>query len=397
MKWKKAFPGLPAKGYSWLLFMVIFSAVLVLTLQAVAQNRTTVIPLFDKGDTGPTGATGPEGPTGPQGPTGATGDQGTAGPSGPTGAAGVTGNTGPSGPSGPAGVQGPAGETGPTGPIAGTNRQFIYNNNGSPAGAGVYYYSGKVGVGTTTPDTKMEIKGDGSHWSHGFLSLKNEAEDAGIRIYDSDTDVKHHIFNDTGFFDSLRICSQSAYTGGGITITQGGNVGIGTGTYVPTRRLTVKGNLAVLSSSNNSVVAEIGQGLDYAEGFDMSDCLKEEIKPGSVLVIDPEQPGKLTLSKVSYDTKVAGIVAGANGLGSGVRLGGDRFDYDVALAGRVYCMVDAGKTGIKPGDLLTTSDKPGYAMKALDHERAQGAILGKAMQSLEKGSKGQILVLVTLQ
>ena len=57
----------------------------------------------------------------------------------------------------------------------------------------------------------------------------------------------------------------------------------------------------------------------------------------------------------------------------------------------------AAQTDLKPGDLLTTSSIPGYAMKALDYSRAQGAILGKAMQELAKGETGQILVLVTLQ
>jgi hypothetical protein len=94
---------------------------------------------------------------------------------------------------------------------------------------------------------------------------------------------------------------------------------------------------------------------------------------------------------------VAGIVAGGKGLGSGVRLGVGQFDYDVALAGRVYCNVDATGGSIQPGDLLTTSGTPGYAMKANDLACAQGAILGKAMESLEAGEKGQILVLVTLQ
>jgi len=47
--------------------------------------------------------------------------------------------------------------------------------------------------------------------------------------------------------------------------------------------------------------------------------------------------------------------------------------------------------------LLTTSSTPGYAMKALDRNRAQGAILGKAMERLARGQRGQILVLVTLQ
>jgi hypothetical protein len=36
-------------------------------------------------------------------------------------------------------------------------------------------------------------------------------------------------------------------------------------------------------------------------------------------------------------------------------------------------------------------------MKAVDYMRAQGAILGKAMERLEQSQKGQILVLVTLQ
>jgi hypothetical protein len=36
-------------------------------------------------------------------------------------------------------------------------------------------------------------------------------------------------------------------------------------------------------------------------------------------------------------------------------------------------------------------------MKSTDYIRAQGAILGKAMETLKKGQKGQILVLVTLQ
>ena len=119
--------------------------------------------------------------------------------------------------------------------------------------------------------------------------------------------------------------------------------------------------------------------------------------PGTVLVIDPGHPGQLKVSSQPYDTKVAGIVSGANGLGSAIRVASEQFDRDVALAGRVYCNVDATEAGVEPGDLLTTSATPGYAMKVLDYTRAQGAILGKAMEPLAKGQTGQILVLVTLQ
>jgi len=156
-----------------------------------------------------------------------------------------------------------------------------------------------------------------------------------------------------------------------------------------------RGNVQIQRESDGTTIMELGAGLDYAEGFDVSK--DDEVEPGAVLVIDPDNPGKLVLSSKSYDTKVAGIVAGANNLGSGVRLGAGEFDHDVALAGRVYCNVDASQGGVKPGDLLTTSATPGHAMKVKDHSRSQGAILGKAMESMEKGEKGQILVLVTLQ
>jgi hypothetical protein len=160
---------------------------------------------------------------------------------------------------------------------------------------------------------------------------------------------------------------------------------------------TFEGKIVVegVDCKRNGIITRICAGLDYAEGFDVSDASR--VTPGTVLVIDPLAPGKLAVSQTPYDTKVAGIAAGAKGLGSGVRLGVGRFDHDVALAGRVYCNVDATRAAVRPGDLLTTAAEPGYAMKVTNHGRAQGAILGKAMEGLEKGRKGQILVLVTLQ
>jgi hypothetical protein len=51
---------------------------------------------------------------------------------------------------------------------------------------------------------------------------------------------------------------------------------------------------------------------------------------------------------------------------------------------------------IKPGDLLVTSSTAGFAMKGTDRERITGAIVGKALGSLDNGV-GVIEVLVTLQ
>jgi hypothetical protein len=137
-------------------------------------------------------------------------------------------------------------------------------------------------------------------------------------------------------------------------------------------------------------------GADVAEPFAMS---QEQIAKGSVVVIDEKHPGKLKLASRAYDTRVAGIVSGANGVNSGLSLQQDGVNaggQNVALTGRVYALADTCNGAIEPGDLLTTSDRPGYAMKVTDHARAQGAILGKAMTGLSEGS-GTVLVLVTLQ
>jgi hypothetical protein len=275
--------------------------------------------------------------------------------------------------------------------------------------------SGRVGIGTESPEAKLVVEGVGDSWHDGFIIVRNDGEDAGIQIHNG-SQVRHHIYNDAFMNSRLRIAPNGDFGNGGITITQDGNVGVGHTlpfrrltvdghTYISgnlalgsgntTRRLVVRGNILIESEATADPVLELGEGLDYAEGFDVAAAL--DIEPGMVLSIDPENPGKLTVSAEAYDSKVAGIVAGGKGLGSGVRLGVGRFDYDVALAGRVYCNVEASGSAIRPGDLLTTSATPGYAMKAEDCALRQGAILGKAMEGLEDGEKGQILVLVTLQ
>lgn len=139
-------------------------------------------------------------------------------------------------------------------------------------------------------------------------------------------------------------------------------------------------------------------GSDLAEPFKIT-SEDGEIPQGAVVVIDEQNPGHLKISTQDYDTHVAGVVSGANGINPGIQMqqqglldGGK----NVALTGRVYVQADDSNGAIKPGDLLTTSRIPGHAMKVTDHPRAAGAILGKAMTGLAEG-KGMVLVLVTLQ
>jgi len=174
-----------------------------------------------------------------------------------------------------------------------------------------------------------------------------------------------------------------------MTILNNGNVGIGTSN--PSQALQVIGTISC------STITITG-GSDLAEPFQIS-ALDKDAPQGAVVVIDEANPGRLKLSDVPYDVRVAGVISGANGIKPGIQMqqqGLLEGGQNVALTGRVYVQADTSNGPIQPGDLLTTSSTPGHAMKVTDHAKAQGAILGKAMTGLSEG-KGMVLVLVTLQ
>jgi hypothetical protein len=153
-------------------------------------------------------------------------------------------------------------------------------------------------------------------------------------------------------------------------------------------------------AGNDSVVIDGAAGdivlanADCAERFDVAEG---GVEPGTVMVIG--QGGALAPSSEPYDRRVAGIVSGAGEHRPGIVL--DAIDRGnprrpVALVGKVFCKVDARYGTICVGDLLTTSLTVGHAMKAADHRRAVGAIIGKALRPLD-GGVGLIPVLVALQ
>jgi len=161
-------------------------------------------------------------------------------------------------------------------------------------------------------------------------------------------------------------------------------------------RMYIDGGMIITGTAVTGIL-EITGGSDLAEPFAISDSVSLPV--GALVVIDDKNPGELKMSAVPYDRRVAGVVSGAGGINPGLTLkqgnvpGNGR---NIALTGWVYALATASNGGIIPGDLLTTSKLPGYAMKATDKGRRDGAVVGKAMTALEKG-EGLILVLVNLQ
>lgn len=172
---------------------------------------------------------------------------------------------------------------------------------------------------------------------------------------------------------------------------------------------TIRGNLNLTTGSGASIFFPDGTvqstawsgtlcGGDYAESVDITGE-RAQYEPGDVLVVDPDHPGRFIKASERYSTSVAGIYSTKPGL-IGRRQTTDpkltSTEVPMAMVGVVPTKVSAENGPIHSGDVLVTSSSSGRAMKGTDRTMFAGAIVGKAMGSLDSGT-GVIEVLVSLQ
>ena len=256
--------------------------------------------------------------------------------------------------------------------------------------------SGDVGIGVSNPVHDLQIeKSDSGNMTMWVKNTNNASANAHARFYvqvggTSGGDAKSVFAVQAGQVWSF-----------GLDNSDGDNFKISANTNLGTNDrfvLTPAGD-ATLSGEMTVDVINIAGGADLSENFEVAETAAKP-RPGMVVCIDPDNPGELVVSGKAYDRTVAGIISGAGGVHPGMLMGHEGTiadgDHPVALTGRVYCWADASSGPIQPGDLLTTSDTPGHAMKVADPAQAFGAVIGKAMTSLEEGT-GLVLTLVSLQ
>jgi len=145
-------------------------------------------------------------------------------------------------------------------------------------------------------------------------------------------------------------------------------------------------------------------GSDFAEAFKTSGS-KAAFEPGDVVVLCESDSKAVERTNRPYNTRVVGIYSTRPGVLGADKNGTTRVDEDdipVAIVGVVPTKVNDENGPIHPGDLLTTSGVPGYAMKASPvfvngvNIYPAGTIVGKALEALT-GSRGMIKILVMLR
>ena len=207
----------------------------------------------------------------------------------------------------------------------------------------------RIGIGTTTPTTKLEISGTTT--STAFAGPLTG--------------------NVTGNITSTGANSMT-------TLTMGGN--LTSKAILPDTTTTY--DIGSSSKKYNTVYAKAtsAQYADLAEIYESDD----EYEVGTVVIFGGEK--EITQSTISNDTRVCGVISEdpAYLMNSGSE------GQAVALVGKVKCKVHGV---VAKGDLLTTcGTHPGCAQKAISP--VLGSIVGKAMESKKDPSESVILISV---
>ncbi len=143
-----------------------------------------------------------------------------------------------------------------------------------------------------------------------------------------------------------------------------------------------------LFNRDGKVVEVIGGGGDLAEAVRPAEGA--ELRPGMVVrSVGADADGPLVVPVDSAaDPRAMGILSGAGELMPAITFNRTNAagEEAVALAGQVYCLVDATRHPIQPGDMLVSAELAGHAQRADPEGAPQGAVLGKAVEGLEAGT-----------
>jgi hypothetical protein len=197
------------------------------------------------------------------------------------------------------------------------------------------------------------------------------------------------VFATTGAYVTGLISATGNITGANLIIN--GSAAAGSGVLI------VSGNI---QTSTSNATSNIGNASNYFNRLfaqattalyaDLAEVYKADAQypPGTVLVFGGTQ--EVTMSTVSHDNKIAGVVSThpAHVMNSGLQ---SEFTVEVGLIGRVPCRVIGP---ISAGDRVVSSNRAGVAERLDMSQYQPGVIIGKALESYSSTDVGTIEVVV---
>jgi hypothetical protein len=152
-----------------------------------------------------------------------------------------------------------------------------------------------------------------------------------------------------------------------------------------THSLGVNGTIGASSTITASTTPDISETIPASD----------DVTPADVVSADPTGDTRAVRSSVPYDPTTIGVISDGS---SSFRINSNAGSADapdtgkyLVLAGRVPVHVTNENGPIKPGDYLTTSSTPGYAMKATH----AGPTIGKALAAFD-GTSGTVMTQTNL-
>ena len=289
--------------------------------------------------------------------------------------------------------------------------QLFINNIAEPGNVDtiINLHRGNVGIGIATPSTKLTVQNS----QPGPLVLVRNTSTTGDAIRAECNGSGHGVSAASVAHTGVAGASETGIGVHGLSsrgpgVSGESNSGPGLvgmtiqGANVIEGRRINQLVFAVTQTGNVLADGSFGGPADFAEMLPAA-ASSTAYEPGDVLAIGPD--GKLVRSAEPNATNVAGVYSTRPGFVGDIRLAerglepreeasadaDDGVWLPVALTGVVPVKASAENGAIRPGDLLTTSATPGYAMLAepvslngVEIYRP-GTLLGKALEPLAAG------------
>ncbi len=240
--------------------------------------------------------------------------------------------------------------------------------------------TGDVAIGAPSPTARLHVRGP----ANDNLDVRFESDGFSQLLFRSDANADTGgPYNwgvitrpDAGGRFEIRELAVPEPAGNRFVILPGGNVGIGT--------ITPGARLEVVSGPTTDTLGANGA----SDGFDISEAISsaDDVEAGDLVSADPSTSQSVVKSRTPYDPAILGVITSK----PAIAIGSTDGNRHIALAGRVAVKVTGENGPVRRGDHLTSSSRPGYAMKAA----GPGRVVGVALGEFDGEGEGKVVVYI---